>query len=218
MKWKKEQTFDCETYLQTLAMGIHSPVAEEHVANCNFCRDIYHGGSEEFPLSLKEAADAMRAEKKRKARRKFFMRSGLVAAGLAGGLLLGVSFPEKGESAKPSPVDSLIATDFSRLDALYGRSGRSAVESRLNQASTHQAKAILNWIQERGHASMYDLLCQALTDPRSQIRIWSLFYLRRIDRVALKPHVGLILQASGRTRNDVFRTKLEQLAEEVEAS
>ena len=191
MKWREDQRFDCETYLETLAMGIHSPVAEEHVNSCPFCHGIYHGGTEEFPLSLKEAAEKMREEKKRKARRKFLARVGIAAAcvGLVG---LGYTASEFAESRKADPVLTNHRAAMARLDSLWTSKGVPGIAARLARASDSHAVEILEWIGDRGHVALYPLVVDSLADSRARASHAAYGVLLRMDRATidgLAPHI-----------------------------
>ena len=217
MKWKKEQTFDCETYLQTLAMGIHSPVAEEHVANCNFCRDIYHGGSEEFPLSLKEAADAMRAEKKRKARRKFFKNAAQVGAAMVIASFITAQFVTTTESNQPRGIRTHLKADLAGLTGSYSAQGRSGVESWLAPNDQERIEVFLEWLGRKRDPLLYDLAVRYLQDSRAPIQKAALLALLSFDPVDLKPHLA-DLQRAESVVSPSLRAHVQHLLHMVEAA
>ncbi len=219
MKWKKDQRFDCETYLETLAMGIHSPVAEEHVANCNFCRDIYYGGTDEFPNSLKDEAARIRAEKKRKARRKMLRLTG----GLAASLLLGVAVGRStvfrdSKSTIPNPARTLWLNTNASWDALWSSKGRPGIENRLVTLDTDDTVLFCYWVADRRYVALYDLLVAHLLSGSEPVQTAALLGLREVDPVDLKPHLESISRARSRFSDERIRTILSALLVDIEES
>ena len=218
MKWTKDQHYHCQTYLMAWGAGQRSRKTEDHIRNCPFCNDIVFGGSEEFPLSLEEAALQLRAENRRKARRKFIKRAGVAAAALfvvAGGISQ-VTRPSK--SSAPNDVRTSILQDETFLDAQFGNGGKARIANLMETGGDELHCRTLAWIRKRKHASLYDLLCESLKRSNPRIRDRALSELMSIDRNALKPHLNIILEAQSRIKDPEIGVLVSRLAMQIESS
>ncbi len=149
-------------------------------------------------------------------RRLFFART---AAGIVGIAALGVRY-SAGEmkAAVPNGIEAEIVADFGSLDVFYATLGRTKIEAVVANGTPSQAVRTLQWIEDRKHASMYDLVCVSLGARHKEVQKAAFVVLARIGYPALKPHLQLIGETNDRIKSREFRAQVDRLLVEIEAS
>ncbi len=175
--------FSCETYLLAFAGGAREGLVREHIEHCYFCRDIVHGGTEEFPLSYDEEVAQRRAELRRANRRRFLKVGAAAVVGLA---TLGTT----GVIASRylfHPTQVIEHKRHKALDKIFSLQGRPGVIAYLDQASIEERVDAHTWIAERGHLSLVDLIVIDIASESKVIRAGVVMELRKFDPAQLAP-------------------------------
>ena len=217
MRSSDPDEFGCEIYLKAWELGHRSASTMRHVDRCPFCRPLVHGGTEEFPRSIHDEVDHRRNAARRQ-RRRFFLKGAAAAAGLVAVSLVGLSRFDVSRSTSPAPVLTKIQMNYQSFDVAYASQGRVRIEQILASGSTTKAADLLQWIAERGHQPLYDLVCQSLVDPRRTVPMVSAQVLMNMDPVNLKPQLPLLYETVPSIKNKALRQIVERLVIRIESS
>jgi hypothetical protein len=150
-------------------------------------------------------------------RRVFFIRTA-VASGIVGLSALGLNFFRESESVAPTGIVAEIGSDFATLDSRFASFGRPKIEQLVAHGNETQSSRALMWIQERGHASMYDLICHALADKRKEVAFLAYGILQAMDPQSLRPNLGLLQTVLTNIRWVKLQGHASQLVTTIESS
>jgi hypothetical protein len=156
---------------------------------------------------------------RRIANRRNFVFQTAVAATLVAASIVGFDqFRDTAESVFPKTIQTKMAADFATLDAAYATLGRSQIEAFTSSPNEEIARRTIRWIQSRGHAGMYDLICGALMSPKSQVNLHAFNIIEKIDPIDLKPQESLISDCLKQTQNEFLKRNLPALLSAIESS
>lgn len=205
--------FSCEIYLKAWLMGDRRPGCDvmEHIDNCWFCRDIVHGGSEEFPLSIEDEA---RQNIARRGRRDFLR----YAAAVVGGLSLAGMGVASFYGGAPSNAQLAIDKELKRIDRRYYRGGNSYITKRLQKGTKPEIKLIMRWIEDRRHSAHYWRLVDFLSHSDPELRSVAVSRLLSIPPIDLRPHASQIDAVRTSTSSSSFQSILGLLMSRIAGS
>ncbi|MEZ6197025.1 MAG: hypothetical protein R3F20_15060 [Planctomycetota bacterium] len=201
--------YRCTTYLKAWALGAKG-WADEHIDHCSFCHPIVHGDGKHFIGSITEAAEQLHLSRLKRRRR-------FLVAGTALGLLaltgsLAYLLPSRANQGPPQQDGPIFAASMQELDRVFAGSGKPAIARIVQLGSEEQVVMAVQWIADRGHSALADILLIAATDSRVQVRVIAVDSLMRLPPVDLKPFLPQLNALAASEAEDGLRALLQELA------
>ena len=113
-------------------------------------------------------------------------------------------------------IAATLTASFSSLDAKFAAQGRGGIDTVLRSNNASQNMVVFEWIHERQHAALLDLVVARLSDPRKKVRFGAIGTIERFDRSVTKPLLRQISMEWQQIKDPESRAIVQDLMHKIE--